>query len=115
MIAVIWDNAPHLCSTYLATSGRDSGGGVLTDYQLAQSNIACLINTASSTTVEMYAQEQITVTHTIGIKSALLTTPVAPGMKVVADGASYHVRGIRSGRPFMSLPAFTYLDCEEQL
>lgn len=114
---MLWDNPPHRISTYSVVSGTDPGGGNTSAFTLAQSGVKCLINTASSSTRDLYARDEITVTHTIGIKSALLTTAITPGMKAVATdtNANYHVKGIRNGRAAVGLPAFTYLDCEELL
>lgn len=112
---MIWNRAPHRCDLYTIAVSTDAGGGVINTYTLAQSAVPCLINTASSATADMYSRQQITVSHTIGIKLSLITTTVTPGMKVVADGASYHVEGIRSGRAFMDIPAFCYLDVRQLL
>lgn len=113
---MIWDDPPHTCSTYTVASSTDTGGGTGLTYTVAQSGIKCLINTASASTVDMYAADQIQVSHTIGIKSSLLSTAVTRGMKVVADdGLSYHIEGIRTGRRFMAIPPFTYLDCRQLL
>lgn len=113
---MIWNKAPHRCSTYSLTTSVDAGGGNSNSYTLAQASIPCLISTSSSSTSELYAQDNITVSHTVGIKSSLLTTAVTRGMKVTDEaGLSYHVEGIRSGRAFMGIPAFTYLDCRQIL
>lgn len=112
---MLWDNAPHVCALYTVSSSQDAGGGTALTYTLSQSGIACLINTSSSSTAEMYAQDGITVTHCVAIKSGLLTATPTRGVKVVADGQSYHVEGIRSGRAFMAISALTYLDCKQIL
>jgi hypothetical protein len=115
---MIWDNPEHRVTlTSLSSTRRDDGGGTAPVFATLQSSIPCLINTASASEVEKYAQFGITVTHTISIKSSLLTATVARGVKATAGdtGVSYHVRGIRKGRAFMGVPAFTYLDVEEQL
>lgn len=113
----LWSNPPHRASTYTVASSRDDGGGVALTYTLAQSAVPCSINTASASTVERFAQEGITVTHTVAFLSSALTTALTRGMKLVADDTSksYHVRGIRQGRAYGSVPAFVYADVEEQL
>lgn len=112
---MIWNAAPHRCAIHTLATGTDAGMGTTHTYAPAQADVPCLNNTASARTVEMYAQEQISVSHTISIKSSLLTTPVARGAKVVVGSQSYHVEGIRSGEAFLQIPAFTYLDCSELL
>jgi hypothetical protein len=113
----LYDDPPHSCATYTVTSGADTGGGVALTYALAQSGVACSINTASASTVEMYAQAQVTVTHTVAFLSSVLTTPITRGMKLIAgdSGGSFHVEGIRAGRQYSGVPAFTYCDCRELL
>lgn len=113
---MLWDNPPHTCSTYTVTTSRDGGGGTANSYTLAQTGLPCLINTAGASEVERFAQQGITVTHTIGTKASLATTTFTRGMKVVDEsGNSYHVRGIRYGRAFRGIAPLLYLDCEQQL
>lgn len=114
---MIWNNPPHRVTSYTLTTARDAGGGTANTFTAAQSAIPCLINTSSANEVELYASQNIRVTHTVAIKSSVLTTAITRGMKVVADdnSASYHVKGIRSGRAFRTIPAFTYLDVEQIL
>lgn len=112
---MLWDNPEHRVTIFSVTSGVDAAGGVQLTYSSLQAAVPCQINTASSSTREQYAREQVTVSHTVSFLKSVVTTAFAPGMKLVADdtGASYHVRGIRSGRALMSVPPLLYLDCEE--
>jgi hypothetical protein len=114
-----WDNPPHAVTIYgPPTTARDAGGGeTITWGTTRQAAVPCLINTASASTQELFAQQGIVVTHTIGIKSDVLTSAVARGDKVTADdnSATYHVEGIRAGRAVGNIPAFTYLECRQIL
>lgn len=110
------DYPPHSCSLYSAASSQDDGGGTVLAYTLAQADLPCSINTASSSTRRDYGQDQVTVTHTVSFQSATLTVTCTRGMKVVDDQSNtFIVRGIRSPcRPSSYIiPALTYLDCEQ--
>lgn len=111
------DNPPHSVATYSVESSEDDGGGVTLTYTVAQSGVACSINTAGASTVELFAQDGIRVTHTVAFLSSVLTTDLTRGMKLVATdtSAAYHVKGIRLGRSYGRIPAFVYADVEEQL
>lgn len=113
----LYTNPPHSVTLYTVNSSRDAGGGTLLTYTLAQSGVACSINTASATEIEQYAQKNIRVSHTVAFLSSTLSSTPTRGMKVVADDTSgvFYVRGIRSGRAYGGIPAFTYLDVEESL
>lgn len=110
----LWENAPHSVDTHSVTSGADDGGGVELTYTVAQSSVRCSINTVSAAEQLRYAQMQIFVTHTVAFLSSDLTTALTKGMKLVATDTSesYHIRGIRKGRAYGSVPALTYADCE---
>lgn len=116
---MLWENPPHRVSLYSSTAANDASGGAVETYTAVQSAVPCLINTASANTQLIFAQMQIRVTQTIGILSSELTTTPKPGWKAVADdtGTTLIVRGIRSGRESAlgTIPALTYLDCEEFL
>lgn len=115
----LYTNPRHRCSTYTSEPARDGGGGTQLDYTLAQSAIPCSINMASATTIRLYGQSNIVVSHTIGFLGSTITTDLTPGMKIVADdnSASFLIQGIRKGRaaPNNSIPALTYADCSELL
>jgi hypothetical protein len=113
----LYDDPPHSVSTYTPTVAADAGGGDPLSYAVAQTGVPCSIDTASASTVQMYAQDQIQVTHTVAFLSSVLTTPITRGMKLVAgdSGGSFHVEGIRAGRQYSGVPAFTYCDCRELL
>lgn len=116
---MLHDSPPHSVTLYTTTNTKDAGGGRSSAFTSAQAGVPCLINTASAGTQLRYAQQQIVVSHTIGILSSVLTTTPGPGWKVVADDTSgvFMVRGIRSGRvsALGGIPALTYLDCEQVL
>jgi hypothetical protein len=113
------DNPRHRVTSYTSTSARDGSGGTTTTYTLAQSDIAVSINTASSSTRELYSRRDIVVTHTVGVLTAKLTTAWVEGMKLVTDdrSESYKINGLRGGRqsPNGAIPALTYADCEQLL
>lgn len=111
------DNPPHAVNTYTVASGTDAGGGTSLTYTLAQSNVACSIDTASATEVEMFAKKEIVVTHKVAFLTSILSPALSEGMKLVTSDRSetYHVRGISSGRQYGSIPPFTYAFCEQDL
>lgn len=111
------DSPPHLVSTYTLTVARDGGGGTARTYTLAQSAVPASVNTASASEQERFSQMGIFVTHTVAFLASALTTALTRGMKLVADdtSATFHVRGISTGRSYGSIPAFVYAYCEEQL
>jgi hypothetical protein len=113
----LYSYPPHRVTSHTVTTSRDAGGGTTYTFASAQSAIPCSINTAGASEVERYAQQGITVTHTVAMLSSAITTAIVRGMKVVTDDTSvaFHVKGIRSGRAYGGLPALTYLDCEQQL
>lgn len=116
---MLYDDPPHRCALYSSTASNDAGGGTGVSYTLVQTSIPCLINTASSNTQLIFAQQGIKVTQTVGILSSVLTSTPQPGWKVVAldTNKDLIVRGIRSGRvsAMGTIPPLTYLDCEELL
>ena len=111
------DNPPHTVDTYTCASGTDSGGGVTLTYTVADSAVPCSINTASASTVEMYAQQGMRVSLTVAFLASALTTTLTRGMKLITGDTakSLHIEGIRQGRAYGSIPAFVYADCSEQL
>lgn len=113
----LYDSPEHRVTTYSLASGRDAGGGNTAAYTAVDSAVPCTINTASASTVEKYAQDQIQVSHTVSFLLAALATPLTRGMKLVAadSSASFHVEGIRTGRAQGSIPALLYADCREIL
>lgn len=116
---MLYDNPPHRVSLYSSVNANDAGGGAVTTYTLVQAACPCLINTASANTQLVFAQQQISVSLTVGILSSDLTSTPQNGWKVVADdtGLTLYVKGIRSGRESAlgTIPALTYLDCSEYL
>lgn len=113
----LYDDPPHRITLSRAPTTKDSSGGINIAYTVAQSDVPCIINTASASTVEMYAQQQIAVSLTIGILSEVLTTTPQPGWKAVTDwnGKSAKILGIRSGLEMGTIPELTYLDCSQFL
>jgi hypothetical protein len=112
-----YDNPPHSVNTYTSSVSRDLGGGTTVSYAVADSSVPCSINTASASEVEFYRRKDIVVTHTVAFLASALTTTLVKGMRIVtADRSeSYHIRGIRRGRAYGSVPAFVYADCEQAL
>lgn len=113
----LYDSAPHACATYSVNATRDAGGGETLAYTLVQSAVPCSINTASSSTQELFSQQGIQVSHTVAFLASVLTTAITRGFKLVAadTGASFKVEGIRAGRAYGRIPAFVYCDCSELL
>ena len=111
------DDPPHRVTTYTSTTGPDAGGGTGVTYTQAQAAVPCSIDTASASEVAKFAAQQIAVTHKVGFLASVLRTPLTRGMKLVAGdtGASFHVKGIATGRAYGSIPAFMYAFCEEML
>lgn len=111
----LYDDPPHECSTFTVATAR-VGGGDKNTYTLAQSGCKCSINTASASEQTKFAMQKIVVSHTVAFLASVLTTPLVPGMKLVADdGSTYHVRGISTGRAYGGVPAFVFAHCEQQL
>lgn len=108
---------PHRITLASSATSRDAGGGTNIEYTVQQLGVPCIINTASATTQEIYAQQGIRVSLTISILSSVLTVTPQPGWKATADDTfvSYKVQGIRSGRQMGTIPAFTYLDVGQML
>jgi hypothetical protein len=113
----LYDSPPHAVATHSVASSRDAGGGETLTYTLVQSAVPCSINTASASTVEMYAQNQILVSHTVAFLASVLTTALSRGMKLVAadTSAAFKIEGLRAGRAYSRIPAFVYADCSEIL
>ncbi len=113
----LYDNPPHRVTHYTSASGRDDGGGTTLTFTLAQSAVAVSINTTSSSERELFAQLGMIVTHRVAALLSKFTTAPKRGDKLVADdnGATYHVLGISAGRSYGNIPAFVYLECQEQL
>lgn len=113
----LYDSPPHSCSTYSVDSSRDSGGGETLAYTLVQTAVPCSINTASASTVDLYAQSQIRVSHTVAFLASVLTTELARGWKLVAadTSAAFRIEGLRAGRAYGRVPAFVYADVSELL
>jgi hypothetical protein len=110
----LFDNPTHTVTLSSLTTGTDTGGGVSNTYATAQSSVPCVINTASSSTRELFAQQEILVTHTVAFLASALTTVPTPGWKLTTDdrSESFRVHGIRYGRAYGTIPAFVYLECE---
>ena len=116
---MLYDDPPHRVSLARAPTSRDSAGGTNIGYSVVQSDIPCLINTASASTVRMYEQQNIAVSITVGILSSELTTTPEPGWRAITDdtGKTAKILGIRSGRvsALGTIPPLTYLDCSQFL
>lgn len=113
----LYDDPPHSVTIYgPPTTTRDAGGGVSVTWPTVRlAAVPCSINTASATERELFQQMGLFVTHTIAFLSAALTTPIQRGDKIVADdtGDTYMVKGLRAGRAYGSIPAFTVAQVEE--
>src|ERR1044071_8427105 len=111
---MIWDKPQHRTSISSLATVTDAGGGTGNVFTVVASALPCLINTASASEVELFAQQNIRVTHCIGYKASAMSVTLVRGMKITADdtGDTYHVHGIRKGRAFMGIPAFVYADVE---
>jgi hypothetical protein len=109
----LFDSPPHAISLFTATSSRDAGGGTTTTYTLAQSAVPCSVNTASASTQELFAQQNIRVDVTVAFLASALTTALTRGMKLIASDTSQslHVEGISTGRSYGSIPSLVYAHC----
>lgn len=112
---MLWDNAPHRCNTYTASSTTDAGAGTVITYTLAQSDVPCLINTSGANERELFAQMGVVVTHRVSFKTSVLAVPLARGMKIVSGGDVFHVKAINGGLAFLGVPPLVYAECEQQL
>lgn len=113
---MLYDSPTHSVTSYSLSTARESGGaGTAYTYTSAQSAVPCIVNTASASTQELFAQQGIRVTHTVSFLASALTTTLTRGMKLVADdtGVSLHVEGIRQGRAYGNIPALVYADCSQ--
>lgn len=113
----LYSNPPHRVTLSSVASGVDNGGGNTLAYTVAQTGVPASINTASSSERELFAQMGMVVTHTVALLASALTTIPQRGWKVTTDdrSESYHVQGIRHGRAYGSIPAFVFLQVEQQL
>lgn len=115
---MLYDDPPHRVTLKSSANTKGAGGGNVISYTTQQSDVPCLINTIGASQALVYAQMQIRVTHTVGILSSELTTTPQPGWKIEDEtGKTYLFKGIRSGRvsALGTIPALTYLDCEQWL
>lgn len=114
---MLYDSPTHAVTSYTLATARDAGGGTTYTYSSAQAAIPCIINTASASTQELFAQQGIRVTHTVAFLASAVTTTLVRGMKLVADdtSVSLHVEGIRQGRAYGNIPAMVYADCSQIL
>ena len=116
---MLYDNPPHRISLYSVSNANAASGGATQTPALVQAACPCLINTTSSNTQLVYAQQGVKVAVTVGILSSDLTSTPQPGWKIIADdtGKTAEVMGIRSGRESAlgTIPPLTYLDCTEWL
>lgn len=108
---------PHRVTVYTSDASRDGGGGTEIEWTVFQAAVPCSINTASANEAEYYARRDIAVSHTVAFLASVLSTPLTEGMKLISDDRSenYHIRGIRYGRAYGSIPAFLYADVEQAL
>lgn len=100
------------------TATRDSSGGTNNTWPVTKlANVPCIINTASSSEVERFAQMGMQVSHTVSFRTSALTTAMARGDKIIADDTSenYHVEGISAGRAMGGIEAFVYAHCSQLL
>lgn len=113
----LYDDPPHSVDIVKQTAGSDSGGGVALGYTTVATAVPCLIDTASGSERETYAQRGITVSMTVAFLAESLPVELVRGMKLTPTdfGNGLHVRGIRKGRAMGGIPALVYADCEEQL
>lgn len=112
----LYDAPPHLTSVASSVPSTDAGGGVTLTYTTVMSDVPCSINTVSGTEAERFAQMGLEVSHVVAYLTSALSTSLVRGMKITdSDGNSYHVEGIRKGRAYGSIPAFTYANVRQLL
>lgn len=103
--------APHSIDIYAAASSQDGGGGTAIAYSIRTSGAKGILNAASSSQQEQFAQMQIVVTHVwAGTDSS-----ARRGDKVIYGTRSFHVTGIKTGEAMGGIPSLTFLYLEELL
>lgn len=103
---------PHAVDLHRPSSGTDGGGGTQLSYSLVTSGIRGILNRASSSEQELFAQQGVTVSHTfVGRGDA----PAARGDKLVYGGRSLHVVGIVVNDAIGGIPRHYRLTLNEQL
>lgn len=112
------DLLQHTMTVYPSANTQDASLGNVVGYGVARvTRTPCLLNAASADTQERFAQQGISVSHTIATSYA----GVRQGDKIIAfDKAGtqigvYHVHGLRTARQVGSIADFTYAHCEERL
>lgn len=124
----LYENPPHLVDIYMpAAPTVDSGGGVKLNWPTDPSfeDVPCSINTTGSGRRMRNAQDTITVGNRVGFWSAKLEElgiTLCQGMKMVASdtGRTFIIQGLESpnrpyGHELISIPALTYVTCDEIL
>jgi len=110
----IYSNPPHAVDIRSVDTTRDAGGGTTNTYITVQSAVPCSIDTHGGSEQDRFDQPQNLITHRVAFLSAVLTTPIVRGMKLIAsDGSTYHVKGFVAGRAYGGIPAFVYVDVEQ--
>ncbi len=108
----LYDNPPHRADLYSPATGSDSGAGTTINYTLAQSSVPCFAPTVSSGEQERFGQTQIVTQHGIHFKASAVTVALARGWKLVVNGVSLHITGIKANQAAGGIPALLEVSCE---
>ena len=108
----LMDNPPHSADIYQPSSGTDAGGGTSLVYSLRTAGVKGILNRASSSEREMYAQQGLTVSHTFVQPGE---TTAQRGDKLVYGSRSLHIVGIVVNDAIGNIAQHSKLTLEEIL
>ena len=111
----LWDSPPgqtFSVDVYYPTSTQDAGGGTSLSYTLRTAGVLGILNSASSSEKEMFAQMGMTVSHTFVHYG---TTTAQRGDKLLYSGRSLHVVGINVNEAMGTIPTLSKLVLNEIL
>jgi hypothetical protein len=98
------------------TSGTDAGGGVEITWPTARAmSVPCLVCTASSQERELFAQQGISVSHTIAFEGDGAGVQRGDKLTTVDLMIAYHIVGIRVQDGVGGIDQFTYVFAQEQI
>lgn len=108
----LYDNPPFEVTIYAPSSDRDQGGGTALTYAVRTSGVKGILNRASSSEVETFGQQGLTVSHTFVQYGE---TTAQRGDKLVYGTRSLHVVGIVVNDAMGNIPALSKLILSEIL
>ena len=101
------DETPHSVTVYgPPTTARDGGGGETVTWPTVRTvGVGGLLNTLSGSEREMFAQQNLVVSHKFGTQD----TTAQRGDKLVYGSRSFKIEGIQTGEAWGSFPVLSYL------